>query len=135
MKKQITKVEEFNKIFRAGFQDKPCNILYKNACLRHDLMAEENQEYLTACYNNDLVEIADALGDKLYILLGTIINHGMQDIIEEVFDRIHDSNMTKLEDGKPLINGENGVYDDSRPPGKVLKSKNYVPVNLKDLVV
>ena len=56
-------------------------------------MAEENQEYLQAAKNNDLVEVADALGDMLYILCGTIIEHGMQDKIEEVFDEIQKSNL------------------------------------------
>mgnify|MGYP006422872109 CR=1 FL=1 len=79
-------------------------------------MAEENQEYLQAAKNNDLVEVADALGDMLYILCGTIIEHGMQDKIEEIFDEIQKSNLSKLgEDGKPIY----------RNDGKVMKGPNY----------
>lgn len=84
--------------------------------LRFDLMKEENEEYLEAVQNNDLVEMADALGDMLYILCGTIITHGMQHKIEEVFDEIQRSNMSKLgTDGKPIY----------RADGKVLKGPNY----------
>ena len=134
MKSQINKVKEFNLAFKSGYEEKPMLIDSSRYELRCRLMEEETEEYLTACDNKDLVEIADALGDQLYILLGTILNHGMQDIIEEVFDRIHESNMTKLENGKPIINGQNGIFDSSRPLGKVLKPKTYKPVQLADLV-
>jgi len=56
--------------------------------LRFNLMKEENEEYLEAAQNGDLVEIADALGDQLYILCGTILRHGLQHKIEEVFAEI-----------------------------------------------
>ena len=79
-------------------------------------MKEENEEYLVAANANDLVEIADALGDMLYILCGTIIEHGLQHKIEEIFDEIQRSNMSKLGvDGKPTY----------RDDGKVLKGPNY----------
>ena len=55
--------------------------------LRHRLMAEENDEYLAAAQAGDMVEVADALGDMLYILCGTMVTHGMQDVMAEaVFD-------------------------------------------------
>jgi predicted HAD superfamily Cof-like phosphohydrolase len=74
--------------------------------LRHRLMAEENDEYLEAAKNKDLTLIADALGDKLYILCGTLIAHGLQHKIVEVFEEIHRSNMSKLdENGKPHLQG------------------------------
>ena len=79
-------------------------------------MDEENKEYLEAIKNNDMIEVADALGDMLYILCGTIITHGMQDVIDEVFEEIQRSNMSKLgSDGKPIY----------REDGKVLKGPNY----------
>jgi predicted HAD superfamily Cof-like phosphohydrolase len=88
-------------------------------------MAEENKEYFLACENQDLTEIADALGDKLYILCGTILKHGMQDIIEKVFDEIHSSNMSKVgEDGKAIM----------REDGKILKGSNYFKPNLKQFI-
>lgn len=84
--------------------------------LRHDLMQEENKEYFEAVQNDDLVEVADALGDQLYILCGTILKHGLQDKIGAIFEEIHRSNMSKLgEDGKPIY----------REDGKVLKGPTY----------
>ena len=56
--------------------------------LRHKLMAEENDEYLEAAQAGDMVEVADALGDMLYILCGTMVSHGMQDVMAEVFRTI-----------------------------------------------
>ena len=85
-------------------------------------MSEENEEYLDASNNNDIIEVADALGDMLYILCGTIIEHGMQDIIEPVFDEIQKSNMSKLgEDGNPIF----------REDGKVMKGPNYFKPDFK----
>jgi predicted HAD superfamily Cof-like phosphohydrolase len=75
--------------------------------------------------NNDLVEVADALGDMLYILCGTILTHGMQHIIEDVFAEIQDSNMSKLGlDGKPIY----------REDGKVMKGPNYRRPDLKQFL-
>ena len=126
MKKQIAQVQEFQKAFGQVVNKNP-NFINKNlAVLRFKLMEEENDEYLEAVYDNDLVEIADALGDQLYVLLGTILSYGMQYIIEDVLTEIHRSNMSKLDDnGKPIINGTNGVIDNTRAIGKVLKSKKY----------
>jgi predicted HAD superfamily Cof-like phosphohydrolase len=84
--------------------------------LRFNLMKEENEEYLEGAKNGDLIEIADALGDQLYILCGTILRHGLQDKITEVFQEIQRSNMSKLDaNGKPIY----------REDGKVLKSELY----------
>lgn len=93
--------------------------------LRFDLMKEENEEYLEAAKNGDLVEIADALGDQLYILCGTILRHGLQDKITEVFEEIQRSNMSKLD-----ANG-NPIY---REDGKVLKSELYFKPNIAKIL-
>ena len=59
----------------------------------------------------------------------------MQHVIEKAFDEVQDSNMSKLDDeGLPIINGENGVWDESRPKGKILKSKNFFEPNLKQFL-
>jgi predicted HAD superfamily Cof-like phosphohydrolase len=117
MKNKINAVQDFHDAFGLGVRHTPtANLAPKTLQLRYDLMKEENEEYLEAALNNDLVEVADALGDMLYILCGTIIEHGMQDKIEEVFEEIQRSNMSKLgEDGKPIY----------REDGKVLKGPNY----------
>ena len=86
---------------------------------------KKNEEYLEAANSNDLVEVADALGDMLYILCGTIIEHGMQHKIEEVFDEIQRSNMSKLDsNGEPIY----------REDGKVLKGPNYFKPDIKTIL-
>lgn len=119
---KLKAVQEFHESFGLGIQHKPIAKLDGNKLkLRFDLMAEENEEYLEAAKNNDLVEVADALGDMLYILCGTILEHGMQYKIEEVFNEIQRSNMSKLgEDGNPIY----------RDDGKVLKGPNYFKPNI-----
>lgn len=123
MKKNLQAVRKFHKAFGLGINEEPVADLGndKNR-LRFELMKEENEEYLLAAGSGNLVEVADALGDMLYILCGTIIEHGMQHKIEEVFEEIQQSNMSKLgADGKP-------VY---REDGKVLKGPGFVKPNLK----
>jgi predicted HAD superfamily Cof-like phosphohydrolase len=116
MDKQLKKVAEFHKAFKQKDGKWPQSLETDEFQLRHRLMKEENDEYLEACENGWLVDIADALGDQLYILCGTILKHGMQHIIEEVFDEIHSSNMSKLDaDGKPIL----------REDGKILKGPGY----------
>lgn len=117
MQKQINAVKEFHTAFVIGHSETPKADLGENKkMLRYNLMKEENEEYLEAVQNNDLIEIADALGDMMYILCGTIIEHGLQHKIEEVFDEIQRSNMSKLgTDGKPIY----------REDGKVMKGPNY----------
>ncbi len=126
MKNKIEAVKQFHTAFKIGHREIPKADLgnAKNK-LRFDLMKEENEEYLEAAQNNDLVEVADALGDMLYILCGTIIEHGMQHKIEEIFNEIQQSNMSKL--------GENGepIY---REDGKVLKGPNYFKPNIAKIL-
>jgi predicted HAD superfamily Cof-like phosphohydrolase len=136
MKKQIAQVTEFQNSFSQLVNTEPSFIDRDLVDLRYDLMTEENEEYYQAVVANDLVEIADALGDQLYVLLGTILSHGMQYIIEDVLTEIHRSNMSKLDaDGKPIVNGDNGILDTTRPLGKVLKSGNYSEPNLKQFIL
>tara|TARA_B100000530_G_scaffold332640_1_gene279308 strand:- start:410 stop:847 length:438 start_codon:yes stop_codon:yes gene_type:complete len=122
MKKQINHVYKFHKSFGITNNYQPTSKVDKNIYrLRHRLMSEENEEYLEACENEDLVEIADALGDMMYILCGTILSHGLQDKIEGVFEEIQKSNMSKL--------GSNGnpIY---REDGKIMKGPNYFKPNI-----
>jgi predicted HAD superfamily Cof-like phosphohydrolase len=126
MKDKIAAVQEFHTSFKLGYKNEPIADLgeAKNT-LRFNLMKEENEEYFEAAQNNDLIEVADALGDMLYILCGTIIEHGMQHKIEEVFNEIQRSNMSKLgEDGQPIY----------REDGKVLKGPNYFKPNIKEIL-
>ncbi len=135
MQKQLAQVATFHRVFGQNIETQPTLISKETAKLRYDLMNEENDEYFEAVENNDLVEIADALTDQLYILCGTILEHGMQNIIEDCFQEVQRSNMSKLdEEGLPIINGENGVFDKTRPLGKILKSNNYTPPNLNQFL-
>jgi predicted HAD superfamily Cof-like phosphohydrolase len=120
-------VKEFHTSFGIDHKSEPTAALdEKTIQLRHRLMAEENDEYLEAATNNDLIQVADALGDKLYILCGTIISHGLQHKIVEVFEEIHRSNMSKLDaDGKPIY----------REDGKVMKSELYFLPNIESVLL
>lgn len=126
MKNQIKNVEEFHNSFNIKNNNIPTvNVGEKIFKLRHSLMNEENEEYLDACKKGDLVEIADALGDMMYILCGTILSHGLQHKIEEVFEEIQKSNMSKLgSDGKPIY----------REDGKVMKGPNYFKPDIKNVL-
>jgi predicted HAD superfamily Cof-like phosphohydrolase len=126
MKKQIEAVKEFHQTFRIGFNEQPIASLGEGKSrLRYNLMKEENEEYLQAVQDNDLTEIADALGDMLYILCGTIIEHGLQDKIEAIFAEIQRSNMSKLDgNGKPIY----------REDGKVIKGPNYSKPNFEAIL-
>jgi predicted HAD superfamily Cof-like phosphohydrolase len=119
-------VKEFHTSFGIDHKSEPTAALdEKTINLRHRLMAEENDEYLEAAKNNDLVQVADALGDKLYILCGTIISHGLQHKIVEVFEEIHRSNMSKLDvNGKPIY----------REDGKVMKSELYFLPDIESIL-
>lgn len=126
LEETINMVKEFHEAFKIGNEEKPNgNIDEKDYLLRYKLMREENEEYLEAAQNGDLVEIADACGDMLYILCGTMLKHGLQGKIEEVFREIQSSNMSKLDkNGNPIY----------REDGKVLKSELYFKPDIKAIL-
>lgn len=126
MRNKIESVKAFHTAFKLDYRETPkAHLGAEKNMLRYKLMREENEEYLDAANDNDLIEVADALGDMLYILCGTIIEHGLQHKIEEVFTEIQRSNMSKL--GK---NGEPIYRDD----GKVLKGPNYFKPDIKSIL-
>jgi predicted HAD superfamily Cof-like phosphohydrolase len=126
IKNELKAVAEFHDAFGIESANAPVvSLTEQTVLLRHNLMKEENEEYLEAAQNKDLVEVADALGDMLYILCGTILSHGMQHKITEVFNEIQRSNMSKLgSDGKPIYRGD----------GKVLKGPNYFKPNIASIL-
>ena len=126
MKDKILAVKEFHKAFKLDYLDKPkADLGMDKNKLRFNLMKEENEEYFEAANNNDMVEVADALGDMLYILCGTIIEHGMEHKIDEIFIEIQNSNMSKLgADGSPIY----------REDGKVLKGPNYFKPDIEGIL-
>ena len=123
---EINAVEEFHNAFGIESANSPTvDVSEQKIILRYNLMKEENEEYLEAAQNKDLVEVADALGDMLYILCGTILSHGMQHKISEVFEEIQRSNMSKLgSDGKPIY----------REDGKILKGPHYFKPNIASIL-
>ncbi len=126
MQKQINAVKEFHTAFGLGVStEMKASLGEQKNMLRFNLMKEENEEYLEAVQNDDIVEIADALGDMLYILCGTLLEHGLQHKIEAVFDEIQRSNMSKLdENGRPIY----------REDGKVMKGPNYFKPNFEEIL-
>jgi len=81
-------------------------------------LQEEVDEYLTAEQEDNLVEIADALADIIYIACGTAVSYGIP--LDKVFEEVHRSNMAKLVDGKPL----------KREDGKVIKPVGWTPPDI-----
>ena len=99
----------------------------ERALLRHKLLQEEVGELLDASMSSGgtLVDVADAITDCFYILIGTAIEYGIADKLPALFTEVHESNMSKLgEDGKPIY----------REDGKVMKGPNYKKPNLKSIV-
>jgi len=123
---KVHKVKEFHEVFKIGNREIPeVNVSEPEYMLRYNLLKEENEEYLEACKSGNLVEVADALGDQLYIIFGTILRHGLHHKIEEVFDEIHRSNMSKLDEkGEPIF----------REDGKIMKSSNYFKPDIQKVL-
>lgn len=122
---KIMAVHEFHEVFKIGNADTMKAIDERDYTLRYNLLKEENDEYLDAAQKGDIVEVADALGDILYIAFGTLLKHGLHHKIDEVFDEIHRSNMSKLdENGQPIF----------REDGKIMKSSLYFKPDIKSIL-
>ena len=120
----ITSLLEFNNAFEIPKLETPEIGSEELIELRIKLLQEEVAEYAEAARGGDLVEVLDALADIAYILAGTVINHGMQDVFDDAFSEVHRSNMAKLVDGKVL----------RREDGKVMKPENWQPPNLSQFI-
>lgn len=117
MKKQLKQAEEFVTAFGQKTETGYKPLLKKKEMnLRFNLQMEELYEYREAHQNGDKEGVADALVDQMYVLLGTIQQHGLGDKFEALFDEVHRANMSKLgEDGKPI----------RRFDGKILKPEGW----------
>ena len=107
MKKQIELVKEFHQKFKALISESPTLIPKDRSSFRFQLMKDEIEEYLSGVENEDLENIAKELADVLYTVYGTILEHGLQDKIEEIFEEVHSSNMSKDYSGYKMVKGEN----------------------------
>lgn len=140
-------VKEFHDVYRVAGADLPTPMSVSLRDLRLKLIAEEFEELVAASgfefravirdgsqeielahvegSQQNLVEMADGLGDIVYVCYGMAIAMGID--LDKVIEEIHESNMSKLgEDGEPIINGiTNSVIDQRFPKGKVLKGPNY----------
>ncbi len=123
MRKQLEALLAFHQAMGVYYATQPTATLPDDvAAVRLALLEEELEEYRQALAAGDLVEIADALTDLLYVLLGTMISHGLQDAAEDLFAEVHRSNMTKLgPDGRVIY----------REDGKVLKPPTFEPPDLR----
>ena|SRR5689334_25423988 len=116
---EVSKVEEFHKAFKLPISEKLKLPDPNERHLRRALLLEEVNEYIEGEINNSLIDIADGLADMVYIICGTALAYGIP--LEDVFNEVHRSNMTKLDtDGNPIF----------REDGKILKGPNYEPPNI-----
>lgn len=116
------KVKEFHEVMGMTVNQWPPS--QDEVDLRLDLILEEENEVCTEFDDYraaDRSKVAKELADLLYVTYGTAVSFGID--IDKVFAEVHKSNMSKLEDGKPVL----------REDGKVLKGKNYAPPNLEQL--
>lgn len=120
----FTLIKEFNSTFEVPMSNKPNIGEEKDYNLKYNLLKEELEEYIEACKSEDIVEISDSLVDLMYVLVGTILYHGIQSSFFEMFLEVHASNMSKLENGKVL----------RRSDGKVMKGSEYFKPNLKEIL-
>lgn len=152
----LEKVKEFHELFNHPVGNKPANISENRKKLRYKLLYEEVEELNVAMSENNLTEVADALGDILYVLGGAIIEHGLQNAMPEIFAEIHRSNMSKLCNSTEEVyeSIENYTSKDNslsiastsvmtkegkkwiliREDNKILKNINYSPANLKPII-
>ena len=117
MKKELALVAAFHKKFDAPIASTPTLIPTDRTTLRHRLMSEEVSEYNEGATHQDLENVAKEIADILYATYGTILEHGLQDKIEEIFAEVHRSNMSK----------DYGQY-------KAVKGPNYAPADIKSIL-
>ena len=119
----FNKVKTFMNTYGQEIRDKASFPDKKIVQLRIDLIQEELNELKDAIISNDIIEVADALTDILYVTYGAGHSFGIN--LDKCFDEVQDSNMSKLDENKQPIYSENG---------KVMKGPNYYPPNLKKII-
>lgn len=148
----LNSVKEFHTVFNHPVLNTPEIPDVKRCALRVSLIAEELKELEEAIENKDIVEVADAFADLQYVLAGAILEFGLADKFQEIFEEVHRSNMSKacqsaeeatrtlnhhfLKGDRGTINQkENGSFIVIREDGKLLKSVDYSPANLKSIIL
>ena len=118
----FTDVKDFHEAFGQRIGEKPEFPDRKERTLREKLLEEEFNEYMRAELNDDLVEIADALADIIYIACGTAVSYGIP--LDDVFAEVHRSNMAKLVDGKVI----------RREDGKIQKPEGWTAPDIRSVL-
>ena len=117
-----TEVKDFHQAFGQRVGEYPELPDRKERTLREKLLEEEFNEYMRAELNDDLVEIADALADIIYIACGTAVSYGIP--LDDIFAEVHRSNMAKLVDGKVI----------RREDGKVQKPEGWTAPDIRSVL-
>lgn len=122
----VHEVQRFHETFGLSVAGAPVAELPPGVLeLRLKLLQEELDEYRQAAEAGNLVAIADALTDILYVLFGTYVSHGLQDLATELFVEVQRSNMSKLDaEGQPIV----------RADGKILKSLQFSEPDLATII-
>ena len=118
MKKELDMLIEFHEKYQAGINRAPSLIDKEHGLNRYKFMREEVEEYLEGVQTEDLPNIAKELADILYTTYGTIVAHGLQDKIEDIFTEVHRSNMSK-----------------DYHPVKAVKGKDYSEADIKQFFI
>jgi predicted HAD superfamily Cof-like phosphohydrolase len=118
----FTDVKDFHQAFGQRIGEKPEFPNDEERKLRVKLLKEEVWEYMDGESFNDLVEVADALADIIYIACGTAVSYGIP--LDEIFEEVHASNMAKLVDGKVI----------RRADGKIQKPEGWQPPNISAIL-
>lgn len=148
----LNQVKEFQIAFNNNVESKPTLSTEDRQNLRVDLIREELEELEEAIINNDIVEVADALCDLMYVVTGSVLEFGLGDCFKELFDEVHRSNMTKacktlqeVDETIEWYQQEKGIMASYFVKGryyivynvendKTLKSKYYSPADLKSII-
>jgi len=127
MDKQLQQLRELHERFACHIKETPTAELPPGIGeVRTRLIQEELDDYREALAAGGIIGVAGALSDLLYVVMGTYLSHGLQDKADRLFDELHRSNMSKLdEDGQPIY----------RADGKVLKSELYIPPDLAPILI
>jgi len=152
MSKYLRSVSEFHETFKAPILESP-QIPSKERCdLRVSLLQEELNELRQAIEDNDLVEIADALADLQYVLSGAVLEFGLKDKFDAIFDEVQRSNMSKACSSQQEAlatlshykqkDGTEGRYEEANGKyivyrngdSKVLKSVAYSPADISGIL-
>ena len=120
----IKLLTEFNKAFSVPVNKKPTLISNEEFKLKINLIKEELSEYEDACSEQDITEVCDAIIDLTYVMYGMVVQHGLSDVFDDMFEEVHKSNMSKLENGRVL----------TRSDGKIMKGSEYFTPDLNQFI-